>query len=57
MKKNDFLLISIKPKNSQSQGQLYVVRRKDVSLFVEKHLSLNNVLLIDSIDAFIKPEA
>lgn len=57
MKKNDFLLISVKPKNSQSQGQIYVVHREDLSSFVEMNLSLDNVLLIDSIDTFIKSES
>lgn len=57
MKKNDFLLVSVKPKNSQSQGQLYVVRREDISSFIEMNLSLDNVLLIDSIDTFVKSES
>ena len=57
MKKNDFLLVSVKPKNSQSQGQIYVVRREDISSFIEMNLSLDNVLLIDSIDTFVKPES
>lgn len=52
---NEFLLVSVKPKNSQSQGQIYVVRRKDLSSFVETKLSLDNVLLIDSIDTFVSP--
>ncbi len=51
--KDEFVLVSVKPKNSQSQGQIYVVRREDISLFVEKNLSLDNVLLIDSIDTFV----
>lgn len=50
---NEFVLVSVKPKNSQSQGQIYVVRRKDISSFVETKLSLDNVLLIDSIDTFV----
>ena len=50
---NEFVLISVKSKNSQSQGQIYVVRRKDISSFVESKLSLDNVLLIDSIDTFV----
>ena len=52
---NEFVLVSVKPKNSQSQGQIYVVRRKDISSFVEMNLSLDNVLLIDSIDTFVSP--
>ena len=50
---NEFVLVSVKPKNSQSQGQIYVVRRKDISSFVATKLSLDNVLLIDSIDTFV----
>lgn len=49
---NEFLLVSVKSKDSQSQGQIYVVRRKDLSSFVETKLSSDNVLLIDSIDTF-----
>lgn len=51
--KNEFVLVSVKPKNSQSQGQICVVRREDISSFVEMNLSLDNVLLIDSIDTFV----
>lgn len=51
--KDEFVLISVKSKNSQSQGQIFVVRREDISSFVEKKLSLDNVLLIDSIDTFV----
>lgn len=50
---NEFVLVSVKSKNSQSQGQIYVVRRKDISSFVEKKLSSDSVLLIDSIDTFV----
>lgn len=50
---NEFVLVSVKPKNSQSQGQIYVVRRKDISSFVEMKLGSDNVLLIDSIDTFV----
>lgn len=51
--KSEFVLVSVKPKNSQSQGQIYVVRRKDISSFIEAKLSLDDVLLIDSIDTFV----
>lgn len=50
---NEFVLVSVKPKNSQSQGQIFVVRRKDISSFIEKNLSSDNVLLIDSIDTYV----
>lgn len=51
--KNEFCLVSVKPKNSQSQGQIFVVRREDISSFVEAKLSSDSVLLIDSIDTFV----
>lgn len=50
---NEFVLVSVKSKNSQSQGQIFVVRREDISSFVEAKLSSDNVLLIDSIDTFV----
>lgn len=51
--KNEFLLVSVKSKNSQSQGRIYVVRREDLSSFVEANLSSDSVLLIDSIETFV----
>lgn len=56
-KESEFLLVSVKPKNSQSQGSIYVVRKEDLSSFVEMNLSLDNVLLIDSIETFIKADS
>lgn len=50
---NEFVLVSVKPKSSQSQGHIYVVRREDISSFIEEKLSSDNVLLIDSIDTFV----
>ena len=42
--KSEFFLVSVKPKNSQSQGQIYVVRREDISSFVETKLSLDSFI-------------
>lgn len=50
---NEFVLVSVKSKNSQSQGQIFVVRREDMSSFIETKLSSDNVLLIDSVDTFV----
>lgn len=55
-KENEFLLVSVKPKNSQSQGSIYVVHKEDLPSFISVHLTLDNVLLIDSIETFAKPE-
>lgn len=54
--RNEFLLVSVKPKNSQSQGSIYVVRKEDLSSFIAVHLTLDNVLLIDSIETFSQSE-
>lgn len=50
---NEFLLVSVKPKEPQAEGQIYVVRREDISSFIETKLSSTNVVLIDSIDTFV----
>lgn len=56
MKENKFLLVSVKSKCSQSQnqGQVYVVPQEDISLFVEKVLDEDSILLIDSVESFVK---
>lgn len=53
MKENIFYLVSVKPKNSQNQGHVYIVAKEDVSSFVEETLDGENVLLIDSVDSFV----
>jgi hypothetical protein len=55
MKENKFLLVSVKSKSSQSQnqGQVYVVPQEDISLFIEKVLDEDSILLIDSVDTFV----
>lgn len=55
MKKNNSLLVSVKSKTSpvQSQGQVYVVSREDISSFVNKALDDDTILLIDSVETFV----
>lgn len=53
MKENIFYLVSVKPKNSQNQGHVYIVAKEDISSFVKETLDGENVLLIDSIDSFV----
>lgn len=55
MKENNFLLVSVKSKKSQvqSQGQVYVVSKDDISSFVEKVLDDDTILLIDSVETFV----
>lgn len=56
MKKNSFYLVSVKPKNSQAQGHVYVVAKEDIASFVKETLDGENVLLIDSVDSFISSD-
>lgn len=55
MKENNFLLVSVKSKTaqSQSQGQVYVVSKEDISSFVKKVLDEDTILLIDSVETFV----
>lgn len=55
MKENNFLLVSVKSKapQAQSQGQVYVVSKEDISSFVKKVLDEDTILLIDSVETFV----
>lgn len=53
MKENNFLLVSVKSKTSQAQGQVYVVSKEDISSFVKRTLNEDTVLLIDSVETFV----
>ena len=55
MGENNFLLVSVKSKKSQaqSQGQVYVVSKEDISSFVKKILDDDTILLIDSVETFV----
>lgn len=55
MKENNLLLVSVKSKKSQaqSQGQVYVVSKEDISSFVKKVLDDDTILLIDSVETFV----
>ena len=55
MKEDNFLLVSVKSKKSQaqSQGQVYVVSKEDISSFVKKVLDEDTILLIDSVETFV----
>lgn len=55
MRKNNFLLVSVKSKKSQaqSQGQVYIVSKEDISSFVQEVLDDDTILLIDSVETFV----
>lgn len=55
MKENNFLLVSVKSKKApvQSQDQVYVVLKEDLSSFVKKVLNEDTILLVDSVATFV----
>lgn len=52
MKEENMYLISVKPKKIQDQGLFYVVDSASLSGFIDKHLTPDVVLLIDTIDVY-----
>lgn len=48
-----FLLISVKNKNNQSSGKVYVVSEGSIGEFIAKNLTPDTVILIDSVDSFV----
>jgi hypothetical protein len=55
MKENDFLLVTVKSKTAQAQSQcqVYVVSKEDISSFVKKVLDEDTILLINSVETFV----
>ena len=45
-------LVSVKSKTSNDQGKVYVVSSSSLDDFIEKHLTSDVVLLIDTIDTY-----
>ena len=45
-------LVSVKSKNSNEQGKVYVVASSSLDLFISRHLTTDAVLLIDTIDTY-----
>jgi hypothetical protein len=45
-------LVSVKSKNSNNQGKVYVVSSSSLAEFIAKNLTPDVVLLIDTIDTF-----
>lgn len=52
-----FLLISVKNKNNQSSGKVYVVSEGSIGEFITKNLTPDTVILIDSVDSFVSDSA
>lgn len=51
----DFLLVSVKSKSTNSSSVL-VVEKDSISEFILTHLNSDTVILIDSVDTFVKSE-
>lgn len=45
-------LVSVKSKNSNDQGKVYVVSSSSLAMFISQHLTSDVVLLIDTIDTY-----
>ena len=45
-------LVSVKSKNSNEQGKVYVVVSSALDSFISRHLTPDVVLLIDTIDTY-----
>ena len=50
---SEFLLVSVKSKSSNSSS-IYVVEKNSINDFILTHLTSDVVLLIDSVDTFVK---
>ena len=53
MKENNFLLVSVKSKKSQSSGDVYIVAKEDISSFIAKKLDESTIVLIDTVETFV----
>jgi hypothetical protein len=52
---NKFLLVSVKTKSNQSSS-VYVVDKNSIESFIQSHLNSDTIILIDSVETFIKSE-
>ena len=53
MKVNNFLLVSVKSKKSQSPGDVYIVAKEDISSFIATKLDESTMVLIDTVETFV----
>lgn len=52
---NEFLLVSVKTKSNQSSS-VYVVEKDSIGAFVQSHLNSDTIILVDSVETFVKSE-
>lgn len=51
--KNEFLLVSVKTKSNQSSS-VYVVEKDSIGAFIQSHLNPDTIILVDSVETFVK---
>lgn len=49
----EFLLVSVKTKSSQSSS-VYVVEKDSIGAFIQSHLNSDTIILVDSVETFVK---
>lgn len=50
------LLVSLRDKNAQTPGKVYAVKEDSIGEFIVKHLTPDVIILIDTVDTFVKAE-
>lgn len=50
---SEFLLVSVKTKSNQSSS-VYVVEKDSIGIFIQSHLNSDTIILIDSVETFVK---
>lgn len=50
---NEFLLVSVKTKSNQSSS-VYVVEKDSIGAFIQSHLNSDTIILVDSVETFVK---
>lgn len=51
----EFLLVSVQLKSNQT-SRIYVVEKDSIESFIQTHLKSDSILLIDSVESFVKSE-
>nr|DAX12086.1 MAG TPA: hypothetical protein [Microviridae sp.] len=51
-KSESVYLVSVRPKASNAQGQVFVVSSSSLDSFIDTHLTPDSVLLIDTVDTY-----
>ena len=52
-KETEFLLVSVKTKSNQSSS-VYVVEKDSIGSFIQSYLNSDTIILVDSVETFVK---